>query len=351
MKYRKLNHRSLKRAATFLLLLTLASAAGCVPVAKSASSTTPIPLFLNPASPVAAKQASLFWILLAISAVVFLIVEGLLLYNVLYHAKQPEEERDIPPQYYRQYVIEGIYTGLPILIVIVIFILTLGTIKAIAAPAPQAGDIKVHVIAHRWWWEFDYPDLNIKTANELHIPANATVQIDLDSLDVIHSFYVPQLSGKTDVVPGVTNHMWLSGSQVGQFHGQCAEFCGVNHANMRFTVLVNSKADFDAWVANQQKPPAEPQGDLATTGHDIIVNDVCSACHDLGEDGPGNATGPDLTHLMSRQRFAGDIFDLNEDNLRRWLEDTQAMKPGNDMKHKFSEEQINALVAYLKTLK
>jgi cytochrome c oxidase subunit II len=326
------------------------AATSCSPKISTSSSTTGVPNFLHPASPIAAKQASLFWILLAMSSVVFLIVEGLLIYNVVHHAKGPEDE-DIPPQQYRQYVIEGIYTGLPILIVIIIFILTLGTIRAIAAPAPKASDLKLHVIGHRWWWEFDYPDLNIKTANELHIPVNTTVQIDLDSLDVIHSFYVPQLSGKTDVVPGVTNHMWLYGDHVGEFHGQCAEFCGVNHANMRFTVFVDSKADFDAWVANQQKPPPEPQGALEKTGHDIIVNDVCSACHDLGQDGPGNATGPDLTHLMSRQRFAGDVFDLNEDNLRRWLEDTQAMKPGNDMKHKFSEQQINALLAYLRTLK
>ena len=323
----KQNHRLVKRFSAFLILVTITSAAGCAPAIKTAAANTPIPNFLNPASPIAAKQASLFWILLAISTVVFVIVEGLLIYNILYHAKEPEDD-ELPPQQYRQYVVEGIYTGLPILIVIVIFILTLGTIRAIAAPAPKPGDLKVHVIAHRWWWEFDYPDLNIKTANELHIPANTTVQIDLDSLDVIHSFYVPQLSGKTDVVPGVTNHMWLDGSQVGTFHGQCAEFCGVNHANMRFTVFVDSKADFDAWVANQQKPPAEPQGAQATTGHDIIVNGICSACHDLGQDGPTNATGPDLTHLMSRQRFAGDVFDLNEDNLRRWLEDDAGHEAG-----------------------
>jgi cytochrome c oxidase subunit II len=343
--------KRIKWGGRLVVLLTIIAATGCSPSVHTSSSSTPIPLFLNPASPIAAKQASLFWILLALSAVVFLIVEGLLLYNVFHHAKARQEDEGTPPQTYRVYIIEAIYTGVPILIVIVIFVLTLGTIKAIAAPAPKASDITVHVIGHRWWWEFDYPDLKFNTANELHIPVNTTVQIDLDSEDVIHSFYVPQLSGKTDVIPGITNHMWLYGNQVGEFHGQCSEFCGVNHANMRFTVFVDSKADFDAWVANQQKPPAEPQGDLATMGHDIIVNGVCAACHNLGEEGPGNATAPDLTHLMSRQRFAGDVFDLNQDNLHRWLEDTQAMKPGNDMDHKFSEEQINALMSYLLTLK
>jgi cytochrome c oxidase subunit 2 len=323
---------------------------GCVPAAKNAAPDTPIPLFLNPASSVAREQARLYWIVLIMAAVVFVIVEGLLLYNVFHHAKKPQDQ-GTPPQHYRQYVVEAVYTGLPILLVIVIFVLMMGTINAIAAPAPKASDLKVHVIGHRWWWEFDYPDLNFKTANELHIPVNTTVQVDVDSFDVIHSFYVPQLSGKIDVIPGVTNHIWLSGNSIGQFHGQCSEFCGANHANMRFTVIVESQADFDAWVANQQKPPSEPQNELQQTGHDIIVNGMCAACHDLGDEGPGNATAPDLTHLMSRQRFAGDIFDLNEDNLHRWLEDTQAMKPGNDMDHKFSEDQIKAVLAYLVTLK
>ncbi len=342
--------RSLKRISGLISILTLLVVSGCVPAAKNAAPDTPIPLFLNPASPVAAQQARLYWIIFIMAAVVFVIVEGLLLYNVFHHAKKPQDQ-ETPPQQYRQYVVEAVYTGVPILLVILIFILMMGTIKAIAAPAPKASDLKVHVIGHRWWWEFDYPDLNVKTANELHIPVNTAVRMDLDSFDVIHSFYVPQLSGKIDVIPGVTNHLWLSGNTIGQFHGQCSEFCGVNHANMRFTVIVESQADFDAWVANQQMPPAQPQNDLQQTGHDIIVNGMCSACHDLGEDGPGNATAPDLTHLMSRQRFAGDIFDLNEDNLRRWLEDTQAMKPGNDMDHKFSEDQIKAVLAYLITLK
>jgi cytochrome c oxidase subunit 2 len=322
----------------------------CTAKISNPVSHTPIPNFLNPASPIVAQQARLYWIVLIPAAVVFVIVEGLLLYNVFHHAKQPEED-ELPPQHYRQYVVEGIYTGLPILTVVVLFILMLGTMRATAAPLAQPTDINVHVIGHRWWWEFDYPDLNIKTANELHIPVNATVQIDLDSFDVIHSFYVPQLSSKTDVIPGVTNKMWIRGDKIGQFHGQCSEYCGENHANMRFTVFVDSQADFNAWVANQQKPPADPQNDLQKRGHEIIVNGMCAACHDLGEDGPGNATAPDLTHLMSRQRFAGDVFDLNQDNLHRWLEDTQAMKPGNDMDHKFSEEQINALMAYLLTLK
>ncbi len=330
----------MKKTIVWIAWVLLAFAAGCAPS----------PNFLVPASPVAAQEARLFWILLAFSAVIFVIVEGLLLYNVFYHGKKSYQE-DIAPQYYRQLTIEAIYTGIPILIVIVLFVLTLRTANAVAAPPPQPGDLTLHIIGHRWWWEFDYPDLQITTANELHIPVNTNVQIDLSSSDVIHSFYVPQLSGKTDAIPGRVNHMWLRGDTVGQYHGQCAEFCGLNHANMRFTVYVDSQADFDAWVKNQQQPPVDPQSDQQKAGQDIIANGVCSGCHDLGDNGPGNPTGPDLTHLMSRHTFAGGTFELNDDNLRRWLEDTQAMKPGNDMKHTFSPQQIDALMAYLTTLK
>jgi len=285
------------------------------------------------------------------SAGVFLIVEGLLLYNIIAFREKKDSKEEIPPQHYREGLIEIIYTGVPIVIVIVIFFMMLGTMNAVAAPASQASDLKLQVKGHRWWWEFDYPDLNITTANELHVPVNTTVQIDVTSMDVIHSFYVPQLSGKTDAIPGIINHMWLRGDTIGQFHGQCSEYCGLNHANMRFTVIVESQTDFDAWVANQQKPPVQPQTEQQQAAYTLLTDGMCSMCHDLGDNGPENATGPNLTHLMSRQRFAGDIFDLNQENLRSWLEDTQAMKPGNDMDHKFSKEQIDALMSYLLTLK
>ena len=280
-----------------------------------------------------------------------MVVWGLLLYNIIRFRKKPTD-KEISPQYYREHLIEAIYTGIPVLLVIGIFIVMLGTLRAVAAPAPQASDLQLTVRGHRWWWEFQYPGYNVRTANELHIPVNTTVQVNLDSVDVIHSFYVPQLAGKTDVVPGVINHMWLRGDTVGQYHGQCAEFCGLNHANMRFTVYVDSQADFTAWIANQQKPPAEPQTPQQQTGHDLITEGICAGCHNLGEDGPEfNPAAPDLTHLMSRHMFAGETFDLNEQNLRSWLEDTQAMKPGNDMKHTFSTGQINDLMSYLLTLK
>lgn len=331
----------MKKYARYLIFIGLLLTPGC-----SATSN----FFLYPASPIAAQESRLYWQILIMSAFVFVVVEGLLLYNIIRFRKKPSQQGE-PPQIYRAHLIEAIYTAVPILLVIVIFFLMLRTMQAVAAPAPQAGDLNLRVVGHRWWWEFDYPDLNIVTANELHIPVNTTVQIDLESMDVIHSFYVPQLSGKTDVIPGMTNHMWLRGDRVGKFHGQCSEYCGENHANMRITVFVDSPADFQAWVANQQQPPTAPQTEQQKQAETLITEGMCSMCHNLGDSGPGNATGPNLTHLMSRTTFAGGIFELNEENLHRWLEDTQAMKPGNDMDHKFSEKQIDALMSYLLTLK
>ena len=306
---------------------------------------------MRSASPISEAEANLFRILLVISVVVFVVVEGLLIYNSIRFRKRPGTEA-IPTQHYRERVIESIYIGIPTLVVIGIFILNVQTMQTVAAPPESAGDINIHVIGHRWWWEFDYSDLNFITANEIHIPVGTNVYITLDSDDVIHSFYVPQLSGKTDVFPDFTNHMWLRGDTIGAYHGQCAEYCGLNHANMRFTVFVDSPEDYQTWVANQQNPPPEPQSDAQKTAYNMIVNGVCSNCHRLGDSGPEH-DAPNLTHLMSRQRFAGDTFEVTEANLRSWLEDNQAMKPGNDMAHikNLPQDTIDALIAYLTQLK
>ncbi len=341
----------MKRAAFTLPFVALLLATGCVPTFSMAPANTPVPFFMNAGGPNAAAEANLYRILLIPSAVVLVIVWGMLIYNVIRFRKKPTD-KEISPQIYREGIIEAIYTGIPILLVIYLFVITLGTMRAVAAPAPKPTDLAVAIRGHRWWWEFDYPGYKVVTANELHIPVNTTVQVNLDSADVIHSFYVPQLAGKTDVVPGVINHMWLKADKVGVYHGQCAEFCGENHANMRFTVYVDSQADFQAWLTNQEKPAVKPQTAQQKTGHDIIAEGLCATCHNLDDNGPEfNATAPNLTHLMSRQMIAGETFVLNEQNLRLWLDDNQQMKPGNDMKHTFSQSQINDLMAYLLTLK
>jgi len=329
--------RAMKAVASLWMGLILAGCAGS-------------PSIMAPNSSVATHEASLFRLLLYLSAGVFVLVEGILIFNII-SFRQREGDTTPPKQIHGNNTLEIIWTTLPLILVVVLFVLTVRTVNAVAPPAASSQDINVHVVGHRWWWEFDYPDMGIITANELHVPVGSTVQIKLDSVDVIHSFWVPQLAGKVDVVPGQTNEAWFNADEIGTFHGQCAEFCGLNHANMRIEVVVESQADFDAWVKNQQLPPPEPQSDQAQKGYDMITSGICSNCHALGDESPENPVGPNLTHLFSRSVFAGATYDLTEANIRRWLTENDDMKPGNDMSVNLTQDDVDALMAYLTTLK
>ena len=313
------------------------------------SGCAPAPTFLNPASSIAAHEANLYNIILIMALVVFILVEVCLVWILIRDRKQKGDDT-LPKQIFANTKLEITWTIIPVLLTGVLFVLTFRTMNSVAAPAPSATDINVHVIGHQWFWEIEYSDLGIETANELHVPVGATVQITLDSIDVIHSFWIPQLSGKTDVVPGQTNHMWLTADQTGVFLGQCAEFCGIEHALMRIKVFVDSQDDFNAWVSNQQKPAAQPQTAEEQAGFED-VSGVCASCHSLNPAEPENKVGPNLTHLFSRSTFAGATYDLTEENLRSWLHDTQPLKPGNKMNLKLAPDEIEHILAYLKLLK
>jgi cytochrome c oxidase subunit II len=307
------------------------------------------PTFLNPASLIAGHEAKLYWEIFIETFVVFLIIIGAFIW-IFIRDRARDGKKIVPPQLYGKLT----WALVPLLAIVLLdgadFVAMAETMFAVQPPAAATQDIQLHIIGHRWWWEFDYVNQNIKTANELHIPVGATVQITLDSVDVIHSFWVPQLTGKTDVIPGQTNHMWITSDQVGVFLGQCTEFCGTEHAMMRIKAVVQSQADFDAWVANQQKAAAQPQTPDEQAGYTTVTT-LCASCHSLNPAEPDLKTGPNLAHLYSRSVFAGGTFDLNEANLRNWLKDTQAMKPGNDMDVNLSSTQIDQLIAYLKLLK
>lgn len=225
-------------------------------------------------------------------------------------------------------------------------------------PQPPAVGKVLHLVVtgHQWWWEFNYPDLNVTTADELHIPQNVPVDIKLDSADVIHSFWVPRLGGKTDVIPGQENHMWLEGSTLttGEpFYGQCAEFCGTDHALMAFRVYVDTPQDFQNWV-NAQKADAGPvPTDPDVAAGEKIVENVCSACHTVRGTPAGGVIGPDLTHVKSRRTIVAGLLPDDDDDLRKWLSDPQAVKPEAKMilPHKLSADEINHLIKYLDTLK
>ncbi len=331
--------RKIRIITTFIILngFLLASCAGS-------------PTFLTPNSLVSGSEAQLFNIVLFMAVGVFVLVEGLLIYNIIRFRGRKGDDKE-PRQIYGNNRLEVIWTAIPILLVASLFALTVHTINVTNIPKSQPSDINVTVIGHQWWWEFDYPDLGIKTANELHVPVGKNVQLKIESADVIHSFWVPQLSHKIDAIPGQVNHLWFNADTVGEFHGHCAEFCGINHANMRIKVVVESQADYDAWSANQQQPPVQPQTEQEQQAFDMITKGACVNCHTLGSSQAINPIGPNLTHLMSRSVFGGATFDLNEQNLRHWLEANQEMKPGNRMNVKLNQDQIDALMSYLTKLK
>ncbi len=309
------------------------------------------PTFLQPNSLVSSKEADLFRIILYMSIGVFVLVWVLLLVNIIAFRQRDPEDKVEPRQKYGNFRLEIIWTAIPIVLVLILFVLTMRTMQAVAAPAPAQSDVNITVIGHQWWWEFDYPDLGIVTANEMHVPVGANVKMVVTSADVIHSFWVPQLANKVDAIPGQNNNLWFQAQNLGTFDGQCAEFCGLNHANMRVKVVVESDTDFQAWVANQQAPLVQPANDQQQQAYNLITKGICSTCHTLGDNKGATNIGPNLTHLMSRSVFAGAMYDMNITNLHDWLSDPQALKPGNKMIVNLTPDQVNTLMSYLTELK
>ncbi len=304
---------------------------------------------LKPAGPYAREINSLFVPVFWIAAAVFFIVEGLLVFFLVKYRHRKGRE-GVPAQIHGNSRLEIAWTILPALILAGVAVPTVTTIFDLARK--PAGDVlNVNVIGHQWWWEFDYPGTGIITANEMHIPVGRPVYVSLCAAgqgyagqvapnecqpgppdgespatigdDVIHSFWVPELAGKQDVVPGRTNHLVLEASQPGVYSGQCAEFCGLSHAYMRFKVIAQTPADYDAWVAAQRQDAATPTaGSAAATGMDTFLNGQCIACHAIqgpqvsGQPVAANG-GPNLTHLMSRSCFAGCTFPITAENLTK----------------------------------
>lgn len=324
-----------------IILLALA-----VLIPDRASAQPPSPL--SPASTEARTIADLFTIVFWVALGVFVIVEGLLVYSVIRFRRRTADE-DIPMQIHGSTPVEVAWTIAPAIIVAVILLLTLRSMRTLYTP--PSGTINVEVIGHQWWWEFRYPDLGITTANELHIPVGEPVSLKIEAADVIHSFWVPELGGKTDAIPGHTNQAWIKATQAGVYKGQCAEFCGTEHALMRLEVVASPSEQFQQWVKGQQAPPAAPSGDAAR-GQQALVAGSCAGCHTIQGTAAQGQVGPNLTHFASRQTFAGASLENTPENLARWLNDPQALKPGTLMpKLGLSQETINDLVAYLESLK
>jgi cytochrome c oxidase subunit 2 len=292
---------------------------------------------------------------LSVTGLIFVVVFGLLSYVVVkFRNRQGDAGRE-PTQVYGSTQIELAWTIIPILIVVVLFLATARVIHSVQdAPKPEAA-LEVVAIGHQFWWEFRYPQLGVVTANELHIPVSELAHpvptfLTLLSADTDHSFWVPQLAGKTDLIPNRVNHMWMDPYQTGIFLGQCAQYCGTQHAKMLLRVYVDTPDEFDAWVRAQTQPAVQDTG--VSGGRHIFESTACINCHAISGTVADGRFGPDLTHLMSRQTIASGAAENTKANLRLWVQTPDAIKPGSLMPAmQLSNADLDALVDYLETLR
>lgn len=312
------------------------------------------PSIFAPASTSAHEIYNFSFFVLAITGGIFVAVAGLLTYVIIKYRMRKGETGNEPPQVYGSVQVELAWTIIPVLIVVVLFLTTARIIFAIQdAPEPKSA-LNVTVIGHQFWWEFRYPQLGIVTANELHIPVSTkqapkATYLRLLSADVDHSFWVPQLGGKTDLIPNHPNEMWYEPTATGMYKGQCAQFCGVEHAMMLIRVYVDTPQQFKAWVANQQKAAVDDP--KVAAGRRIFETEACMNCHTIRGTAAKGTVGPDLTHLMSRATIAAGAALNTPENLRKWIEDPANFKPGALMPAmQLGDQQIDDLVAYLTTL-
>ena len=303
----------------------------------------------NPQSDYANVGLDLFKGIIIVGVVVGGLVEIALVYVALRYRRRPGDP--LPPQIHGSTVVEVIWTSGPVVIVAAILGFTLPVIFSTQAPAP-AGSMNIDVTGHQFWWEFGYPDAGVLTANELHIPVGQTVNLVLQSDDVIHSFWVPALGGKRDAFPGHTNYIWLKADSVGEFPGQCYQLCGYSHGNMRERAIIQTPSDFQSWLTAQKAPAVTPTDPTAAEGAQLFQTRGCSACHTINGTPAAGKVGPNLTHVASRGVIAGSILENNAENLRTWLKDPPAVKPGSVMPNLgLSDHELDVLVAYLQSLK
>ena len=322
--------------------------------ASAAQSMSPTNIFA-PASTPAKSIFDLSLFVLGVTAVIFIVVFTLLAYSVLKFRKRRVDDGREPPQVYGSNQVELAWTVIPILIVVALFMATVRVIADVQEAAPPSNAVKVIAIGHQFWWEYRYPGPNVVTANELHVPVSDPAHptptfITLLSADTDHSFWIPRLAGKTDLIPNHPNSIWIDPHEAGVYLGQCAQYCGTQHAKMLLRVYVQSRDEFDRWIQQQQQPSVA--GNAASEGQRIFETTACINCHTVtGTDAKG-VFGPDLTHLMSRDTIAAGAAPNNPENLRLWIQTPDAIKPGSLMPAmELNESQLDALVAYLETLR
>ena len=339
------------RKGTFFLAVVLCSVPRCFAFAQASS----VPDIFKPASTPAESIYRLSLFVLVITALIFVIVFSLLVYAVVKFRHHGKEDGREPPQVYGSNQMELAWTVIPVLIVLVLFFATARVIHSVQLAVPPPGTIDVTAIGHQFWWEFRYPALGIVTANELHIPVSSPAHrtptyIKLNSADTDHSFWVPQLAGKTDLIPNRVNSMWIEPQETGMYVGQCAQYCGTQHAKMLLRIYVDSPEEFNQWVA-AEKQLAHPADDVAV-GRRIFETTACINCHAISGTIADGRFGPDLTHLMSRKTIASGAATNTHDNLKLWIHDPESVKPGSLMPAmNLNDQDLDAVTTYLESLR
>jgi cytochrome c oxidase subunit 2 len=303
---------------------------------------------LNPESPQARAIFDLGMVTAVILAVIFAVVVAIVVYALM-RFRWREGEPD-PDQVAGNKTAEVVWTAIPLAIVVALFFLAARTMGVSDPPPPPNPDLVV--IGHQWWWEARYPKSGVITANEIHIPVGKPIALKLDSADVLHEFWVPELARKMTTVPGHPNHMWLQADKPGTYLGVCSEFCGTEHAWMHFLVIAESQDQFEAWKKAQLAPASAPSSDEAAKGLALFEQMSCINCHAIKGTIASARVGPDLTHFATRRELGAGIVANTPKNLFRWLADPQQIKPGAKMPDfKFTKEQVTELSDYIETLK
>ncbi|MFS8542832.1 MAG: cytochrome c oxidase subunit II [Limnochordales bacterium] len=326
--------------------------------------------WLRPAGPVAAMQGQLFLLTLYIMIGIAVVVSAILVYTLVRFRERGQAAAgaagtaaqretaaaadDLPPQIEGSHTLEGIWTVIPFLLLIIMAIPTVRLNFALAAD-PGDDALQIRVVGHQWWWEFEYPELGIVTGNEIRIPVGRPVKLTIETNDVIHKFWVPKLAGKMDAIPGRVNHMWLQADEPGIYWGQCAEMCGTHHANMRMRVVALPPEEFEEWVRNWGRGPVvEDEAQLAAVerGREVFETRACFACHAIEGTTAQGDVGPNLTDIGVRTTLAAGMMQNTPENLARWISDPQSIKPGSLMPVVgLTPQELSDLVTYLTSLK
>lgn len=300
----------------------------------------------DPVSPQGLSITNLFWFELIVSGLLLALVIGVLVTALVRFRARPGDATD-PPQVHGNRRLEVVWTASPVVLLAIVFVLVIASMRTVDAEPPGAQPL--FVIGHQWWWEYIYADRQVTTANELHVPTATPLQVNLESIDVIHSFHVPQFGWMQDLVPGKANHMSIVVDRPGVYDGYCNQYCGLQHAWMRVRVVAEPADQFNAWM-QRQRQPVTPSG---APGEQVFLQNTCVACHAIrGLPANGNV-GPDLTHMGSRATLGAGVVENTPDNLRRWIGNPQAIKPGVLMPpyRNLGESDLSALVEYLESLK